>query len=66
MFPDFFTIDKLYSPEVNPIDTLIETINKFYLNKENFQKLSEKIKEELDIVIPYWRDSLEKFLKEIA
>ena len=49
MFPDFFTIDKLYSPEVNPIDTLIETINKFYLNKENFQKLSEKIKEELDI-----------------
>jgi len=24
-----------------------------------------KIKEELDIVIPYWRDSLEKFLKEI-
>ena len=45
IFPNFFDIDRLYSPKINPIDTLIETIEKFYLDKSNFALLSEKIEE---------------------
>jgi len=48
MFPDYFDIDRLYSPKINPIDTLIETIENFYINEENFKLLSDKLKEEID------------------
>jgi len=48
MFPDFFNIDRLYSPKINPIDTLIETIEKFYLDKNNFSLLSEEIEKNFE------------------
>lgn len=49
MFPDYFDIDKIYSPNINPIDVLIEILEKFYLDKNNFSLLSEKINEELNL-----------------
>ncbi len=49
MFPDYFDIDKIYSPNVNPIDILIEILEKFYLDKNNFSLLSEKINDELNL-----------------
>ena len=48
MFPDYFDIDRVYSPKINPIDTLIEVIEKFYLDKNNFALLSEKVEAELN------------------
>jgi hypothetical protein len=47
-FPEYLDIDKLYSPNLNPIDVLIETIEKFYLDKNNFELLSEKTEELLN------------------
>jgi len=49
MFPDYFDINKLYSPNINPIDTLIDTLERFYLDKNNFSLLSDKIEEKLNI-----------------